>query len=255
MVSRIRQVEAVVCDSVHEAAWLERNLLEHDQPRWNQTPGGQEVPAYICLQPSASGPRLAVVHRPPTSERAQCFGPYLGGTRVRVAVAGLRRAFPLACGEQRHPGSARALAHARASRLVQPSDPAALITALLLRDQSAAESLYSRLRLLRDDAAAELAFEVAARVQAETEALRWVLAEQKVTVQEQFDLDVHGWAHGALVRFEIRGGRLCSWTVQEQPRNNALLAATPGQWRPFTQRNAELAARLREATGPSAELG
>jgi len=29
MVARIARVEAVTCDSAHEAAWLERNLLEH----------------------------------------------------------------------------------------------------------------------------------------------------------------------------------------------------------------------------------
>src|SRR4051794_22244356 len=29
MVARVQRVEAVVCASEHEAAWLERNLLEH----------------------------------------------------------------------------------------------------------------------------------------------------------------------------------------------------------------------------------
>ena len=42
MVARVARVEAVTCDSVHEAAWLERNLLEASLPPWNRTPGGQE---------------------------------------------------------------------------------------------------------------------------------------------------------------------------------------------------------------------
>lgn len=43
MVAAVARIEAVSCDSVHEAAWLERNLLEAGLPRWNRTPGGQET--------------------------------------------------------------------------------------------------------------------------------------------------------------------------------------------------------------------
>lgn len=43
MVAAVARVEAVACASVHEAAWLERNLLEARKPRWNRTAGGQEV--------------------------------------------------------------------------------------------------------------------------------------------------------------------------------------------------------------------
>ncbi|HEY3981671.1 MAG TPA: nucleotide excision repair endonuclease [Streptosporangiaceae bacterium] len=34
MVARVARVEAVACDSAHEAAWLERNLLARARPRW-----------------------------------------------------------------------------------------------------------------------------------------------------------------------------------------------------------------------------
>src|SRR5215469_10202567 len=47
MVARIAAVEAVACASEHEAAWLERSLLERQLPPWNRTPGGQEVPVGI----------------------------------------------------------------------------------------------------------------------------------------------------------------------------------------------------------------
>src|SRR3982751_1210169 len=49
MVTAVARIEAVACDSVHEAAWLERNLLEESLPRWNRTAGGAEVPAYLRL--------------------------------------------------------------------------------------------------------------------------------------------------------------------------------------------------------------
>jgi excinuclease ABC subunit C len=49
MVARIARIEAVSCDSAHEAAWLERNLLETSLPSWNRTPGGQESAVFIRL--------------------------------------------------------------------------------------------------------------------------------------------------------------------------------------------------------------
>jgi excinuclease ABC subunit C len=52
MVARIARVEAVACDSAHEAAWLERNLLEHRRPPWNRAPGGQEAEVWIRLSAS-----------------------------------------------------------------------------------------------------------------------------------------------------------------------------------------------------------
>src|SRR5690349_22645723 len=63
MVARIARVEAVICDSVHEAAWLERNLLEDSLPPWNRTPGGQETAVYIRMDAGPVRPGLSVAHR------------------------------------------------------------------------------------------------------------------------------------------------------------------------------------------------
>jgi excinuclease ABC subunit C len=51
MVARVRRIEAASCDSAHEAAWLERNLLTSSLPPWHRTMGGQERPVYIRLDP------------------------------------------------------------------------------------------------------------------------------------------------------------------------------------------------------------
>ena len=47
MVGRIARVEAVPCASAHEAAWLERNLLERRKPR-------QSCSARKCSLPDSS---------------------------------------------------------------------------------------------------------------------------------------------------------------------------------------------------------
>jgi len=94
MVARVARIEAVACDSAHEAAWLERNLLRARQPPWNRAPdGGQESEVWIRLSDDARDPGLTVVYG--NDERARSFGPYLGGRQVRLAVSGLGRVLPL----------------------------------------------------------------------------------------------------------------------------------------------------------------
>jgi excinuclease ABC subunit C len=102
MVARVARVEAVACDSVHEAAWLERNLLLARKPPWNRAPaGGAEVEVWIRLSDDARSPGVAVVHLPSPAAPsdgapdARHFGPYLGGRQVRLAVSGLCRVLPL----------------------------------------------------------------------------------------------------------------------------------------------------------------
>ncbi len=61
MVSRVARVEAVACDSVHEAAWLERNLLRARKPPWNRAPdGGQESQVWIRLSDDPRTPGMTV---------------------------------------------------------------------------------------------------------------------------------------------------------------------------------------------------
>jgi excinuclease ABC subunit C len=253
MVARIARVQALICDSEHEAAWLERNLLERRLPRWNRTAGGQEVPVYIRLDLRPRSAGLKVVHTAGPASGVRYFGPYLGGLRVRLAASALHRVLPLAYAADGLRGSDRGMAAARG---IGPGDRAALtetVVAVLERDAGAVAWFLAELERRRDSAAAELAFEVAARIQAEIEAAHWVTAEQKVTLASGEDADVHGWAAkgdrevgGVLVSLAIRDGRLGEWRQRPcgEAAAAALLAATPPAWAPFARRNAELAARL-----------
>jgi excinuclease ABC subunit C len=242
MVARIARVEAVTCDSAHEAAWLERNLLEHRRPPWNRTPGGQEAEVWIRLSASPRAPGLAVVRQPAPGD----FGPYLGGQKVRDAVSGLGRVLPLGYAADTQAGTERDMARVRGASPAARAGLARAIAAVLDRDQAAVAGLRAELTARRDAAAAALAFEFAGRLQAELEALDWVTGEQKVT-RAQDDADVCGWADGVLVRFEIRAGRMRGW--RQQPCGAAAarryLEQSPPGWAAFALRNAALAARLR----------
>jgi excinuclease ABC subunit C len=246
MMPRVARVEAVICDSEHEAAWLERNLHERALPYWNRARGGQEVPLFIRLDPRPGSRGLGAVHAPADAAGARLFGPFLGGHRVRLAVSALHRVMPLTYAADRLSGFGRDMARVRG---VGPGDRAALLRAVagvLDREPAAVASFRDELTQRRDRAAAELAFELAAQVHAEIEAVDWVLSEQKVALAEPCDFDVNGWAHGVLVRFEVRAGRLGAWRQRscEEAAARPHVAATPAAWAEFAHRNAELAARL-----------
>jgi excinuclease ABC subunit C len=243
MVRRIASIEAVLCESEHEAAWLERNVLEHSKPPWNRMLGGLETPVFIQLTAAARAPGLKVVFRPGSEPT---FGPYLSGTKTRVAVAALHRVYPLAyTGAALSPSERDMAVKLRVSQDDRLSIVDAL-TAVLGRQPHAVDEARRRMIALRDAAAAELAFERAGRIQDELAALDWITSPQRVTVQDVYDLVFHGWAAGLLVRFEVSSGRLVGWRAQPctRDRADAKLAATPPQWRAFAQVNAEIAAGL-----------
>jgi excinuclease ABC subunit C len=250
MVAKVAQVEAVVCDSAHEAAWLERNLLRERLPPWNRSPsGGQEKEVWISLSGSSRAPGVRVVHRP--SPLARDFGPYLGGLQVRRAVSGLSRVLPLGYAGGGLSGTRQEMARVLGVSAAERDELAATVTAVLERDPAAVALVRGRLAARRDEAAAALAYEFAARLQAEMEGLDWVTAEQKAASSAPDDFDVCGWAHGLLVRFTVRGGRLCGWSQGscDAAAARRLLAANPAGWNGFAQRNAELAARLADDGG------
>ena len=249
MVARIARVEAVPCASAHEAAWLERNLLRRYKPPWNRSPsGGQEAEVWIRLSESARAPEVAVIRRPGRGEEARYFGPYLGGQKARDAVSGLRRVLPHCPVTDQPTGTARELAQARLAWQPARTDPVGTVAAALDRDPAAVAELRAELIRRRDAAAAALAFEFAGRVQAELQAVDWITAEQMVTQAQPRDFDVHGWADGVLVRFEVRAGRLSGWTQRAcaaaAARRHVAPTLSRPEWADFARRAAELAALL-----------
>lgn len=249
MVRRIDRIEAVACDSAHEAAWLERNLLETWMPRWNRTAGGQEVPVGIRVDQRPRRPGLSVAHLIPTGgpgADARYFGPYLGGTQVRLAVAALHRILPLAYTGEGLSGSEGDMARQRGVSADDRGWILDAVIAVLLRNADAVERARAALEELRERAAKSLRFELAARIQAERQGLDWVTSPQRVTTVSADDLDAYGWSNGLLVHYAIRAGRLREWAQLACSERDAAgkLEATPPAWTDFAQRNADLASAL-----------
>jgi excinuclease ABC subunit C len=246
MVDRIERVEAISCESPHEAAWLERNLLDRVLPRWNRS-GGQEVPVYIRMDTRPRTPALTVEHLVEPRPGIRHFGPYLGGVRVREAVSGLARILPLAYTAVGLRGSELDMARVRG---VGPSDQAWIldaIRAVLERNPDAVRRARAAMREVAERAGRALAFELAERVNAECEALEWITSPQRLTIDGGDDVDAYGWSQGILVHYGIRAGRLSEWSQRftSEARAKGYLSITPGVWLDFARRNAELAAALR----------
>lgn len=269
MVPQAVAVEAVTCASVHEAAWLERNLLERSKPRWNRVRGGLEVPTWIALVERAGTAELRVLHSPDEVPGALAFGPYLGGSQSRLAVGGLDRVLALSYAGARRGGFDQDMARLRGVADGDLPDRVARATAVLSRDPDAVAWALDALARRRHEAAGACAFEVAARVQAEREAVAWVTAEQRVTTHWHprsarpgapdggprpcppgTRVSVHGYADGVLASFELRDGRLDRWQLTAIDAAGAArrLEATPPAWQAFATDAAELAARLRDAS-------
>jgi excinuclease ABC subunit C len=246
MVRQVTQIEALVCDSVHEAAWLERNLLEASLPPWNRTKGGQESVVYIRMDLRPPKPGLSVEYVIRDADEVRHFGPYLGGLRARQAVTGLGRILPLSYTSDRLDGARLDMARARDYLRADQAGIVEAIDAILRRDPVAVSWARAELEELRGRAAQALAFELAGRINDEIDALAWVTSPQKVSTTDGGDFEVFGWSGGVLINLAIRDGRLTEWSQTQCGRPDAAtrLAATPPAWAEFAQRNAELAAAL-----------
>ena len=251
MVARVREIEAVSCDSAHEAAWLERNLLTTSLPPWNRTMGGQEHPVYIRLDPRPARPGLSVAHLPANRPAVMYFGPYLGGRRARQAVKGLGRVLPLAYTGAGLRGTLLDIARARGLAGADRGHCVETITAVLRREPDAVTGVRARLEELRERAAGALAFELAADITSELRALEWVTSPQRASSMAATDFTASGWSGGVLSSSSSAAAR-CANGYRPPARESdaaARLAGTPPDWAGFAQRNAELAAALSSRRG------
>lgn len=264
MVPQIVRVDVAVCASEHEAAWLERNLLERSKPRWNRARGGLEVPVWLQLDDGPRSPGLHIAHDAGQELHAGVFGPYLGGTRVRLAVTALDVLYPLAYAADGLRGAELAMAEARGVRPADRGLLASTLAQILSGDPGAVRTACDALAGRRSRAAAELEFEQAGRIQEQLEAVEWLVSTQRVTVgagaprvastagqraprrRRTPEAVAAGWADGVLVEFGLQHGRVCSWSQRACSAAEAapLVAASPAKLAEFAAGNATVAARV-----------
>lgn len=256
MVEQVAWVEPVLCESEHEAAFLESDLIERHRTRYNRTLG-MESRVWLRLDAARRTPSIDVAHELQADDGAQWFGPYLGWQPAREAAAGLQRVHPLRYAGAHVSRSDRELGR---SLGVHPGDLASLareIAAVLRRDASAVKTTIGALERMRDAAAARLMFEYAASLHEQIRGIRWITQPQKLSLIGAVDADYSAVARfgpGVLrVVLALRRGRL----EQRHVDRAASLDASPNpaaheEWQEQAHRNAHLMARLlaADAVGP-----
>lgn len=242
MVAGVSGIDALVCASTHEAAWLERNLLQRSLPRWNRVRGGTETPTWVVVDDTVSTP--GVVATP--AARPEAFGPYLGYEQTSLVVRGLRRAWPLHLTGTRLTSVQRDLADAVGADPSLRDVWARAVRDVLRGDPVAVGRTVEALTAARDEAARASGFETAQAIQEELAAVAWLVQPQRVTGCTPADLVVAGWADDVLVRLRAHEGRLDEWTVLVTDWDHAqrVVEATPQPWREFARENALLQAAL-----------
>jgi excinuclease ABC subunit C len=231
MVRRIASIEAVLCESEHEAAWLERNVLSTRSRPWNRMLGGLETPVFIRL---TARPARRSEGGVPAGKRA-----HLRAVSERHQDTRRRRGPAPRLPARLHRSGVEPSERDMAVKLrVSQDDRLSIVDALT--GSAGPPTTRGRRSTPPHDRPARRRrggcsrFERAGRIQDELAALDWITSPQRVTVQ-----DVYDWCsmagRGLLVAFRgVVGpaGRVASAAVHAGPRE-AKLAATPPQWRAF----------------------
>ena len=253
MVACVAWVEPVICESEHEAAFLESDLLARHRTRFNRTLGMESM-VWLRLDASPAAPSLEVLHDVEPDDGAEWFGPYLGWEPVRQARAGLLRLHPIPHTGSRMSRSDRELARSLGVGEADRESLAARIRAVLRREPRAVRAAIAGLERSRERAAGRLMFEHAAAVQENIRGLRWVAEAQKLNALEPVDGDHAATAYAGSVPVSVvlslRGGRMAQRHVlpgRRAPR------ARRSAWSDLACENAELMAALvaEEAVAPT----
>ena len=177
MVRRVRRVVTVPARSEHEAAFLERALLERHDPPYNRTLGFESV---VAIRVAASS--VTAVHEFTPAEGVRLFGPYLGWSAAAGAASAIARAYPLhLCRPARAMTSVeRDLARRRGLGASDAPELLRRVVAVLERDPAAVDEVVTRTEEARDRASELGLYERAAELQAEIAGIRWIAQSQTV---------------------------------------------------------------------------
>jgi excinuclease ABC subunit C len=241
MVERVADLDYIATDSEIEALVLEHNLIKRHRPRFNVRLRDDKKYPYVKITFQEEFPTLTVV-RNMERDGAEYFGPFASTKAMWETIRQVRRMFglrqlyiqsanrkagcpwkprPRAGGQAGEPPKPRArpcldyyigLCTGPCANLIEPEEyrTRARDTALFLAGRQ--EGLVNSLKQQMEEAAAELNFERAARLRDQIEALERALAEQKVVLNRDEDLDILAHAlqedMGCVVVAKVRQGKL-----------------------------------------------
>jgi excinuclease ABC subunit C len=218
LVRRAADIECIVTSTEVEALILESNLIKEHRPRYNVLLKDDKSYPYIKVTVQETYPCVFMTRTQPR-DGSRYFGPYPGAGAVQETLRLLKKLFPLrTCRQTRFRNRRPCLNHhigrclGPCSGDVDPEQYAAMVREVLLFLEGRHVELVRSLTRKMEQAAAELAFERAAELRNQLQAIEQVVAKQNIVSQCLEDQDIIALARdnnrGRAVVLEIRGGKL-----------------------------------------------
>ncbi len=216
MVAKIAEIETIVTSSEVEALILECNLIKKYRPRYNISLKDDKTYPYLKVTVQEAYPRLFVTHRL-LKDGARYYGPYADAGAMHATVKLLRSMFPLRTCRSMNPDRPCLNYHikrclAPCAGHVSKAEYSNMIKAVCMVLDGRTADLERDLKQRMQAAADNYAFEEAARVRDQLQAVQRLGESQKAVTNSSGDMDVLGLGQdvtGLCVQiFFVRKGKL-----------------------------------------------
>jgi excinuclease ABC subunit C len=220
MVQLVSEIEFIVTDSEAEALALEANLIKQHQPYYNVLLKDDKKYPYVCITWSEAYPRIFITRRRNLgSAKDKYYGPYVDVFNLKRTLGIIKRAFPL---RQRPKPMFKdrpclnydmGLCPGVCQQLISAEDYHLTMQRVAMIFQGRTREVIDALTLKMDGAAENLEFEKAAHVRDQINTLKYLGADQKVSLPDDtVSRDAIALAqddqHTCIQLFQIRAGRL-----------------------------------------------
>lgn len=216
MVARIAEIETIVTSSEVEALILECNLIKKYRPRYNISLKDDKTYPYLKVTMQEDFPRLYVTRRQ-MRDGARYYGPYADAGAMHATVKLLRSMFPLRTCRKMNPDRPCLNYHikrclAPCAGYISKADYHKMIKSVCMVLDGRTTELERDLKQQMQEAADNYAFEEAARLRDQLQAVARLNEAQKAVTNNGSDMDIFGLGQdmtGLCVQlFFVRKGKL-----------------------------------------------
>lgn len=216
MVAKIAEIETIVTSSEVEALILECNLIKKYRPRYNISLKDDKTYPYLKVTVQEDFPRLFATRRL-SRDGAKYYGPYADASAMHATVKLLRSMFPLRTCRKMNPDRPCLNYHikrclAPCAGYVSRAEYRNMIQSVCMVLDGRTTELERDLKRRMQEAADNYAFEEAARLRDQLQAVERLNESQKAVTNNGGDMDVIGYAQDmtgiCLQIFFVRKGKL-----------------------------------------------
>ena len=216
MVAKIAEIETIVTSSEVEALILECNLIKKYRPRYNISLKDDKTYPYLKVTMQEDFPRLHMTRRL-SRDGAKYYGPYADAGAMYATMKLLKTMFPLRTCRKMNPDRPCLNYHikrclAPCAGYVSKEEYGKMIKSVCMVLDGRTAELERDLKQRMQEAAEEYAFEEAARLRDQLQAVERLNESQKAVTNNGGDMDVIGFAQdmtgNCLQIFFVRKGKL-----------------------------------------------